>query len=106
MTPELKEDPPESTTISIKPSGVFDLSLGFVLWQYGQPDRRPYLNYWFDLSGVTETRDSGLGWLRMFVRWAQERGTSAHLFNARPDIGERFTAAGLVVEDWTGGTGE
>jgi hypothetical protein len=48
----------------------FDISQGIALWQYCQPEEYHYQKYVFNLSRVNDLRDSGLAWLRMFVKWA------------------------------------
>jgi len=58
---------PDRKTVTLSAMGHFDLSLGFALWQYCEPDRNRHENYIIDLADVTEMRDSGLGWLIMLV---------------------------------------
>lgn len=91
---------PDGKIVMLSVTGCFDLSLGFALWQYCQPEEYRYQSYVFNLSGVSELRDSGLAWLRMFVKWAQQEEATVRLI-IRPEIKEEFVAAGLNVEDGT-----
>jgi hypothetical protein len=53
-------------TVLMSINGRFDLSHGFALWHYCQPDQRSFQSFVFDLKEVQDLRDSGVGWLMMF----------------------------------------
>jgi hypothetical protein len=76
----------------------FDISQGIALWQYCQPEEYHYQKYVFNLSRVNDLRDSGLAWLRMFVKWAHREEAAVQVI-IRPELKEDFIAAGLDVED-------
>jgi anti-anti-sigma regulatory factor len=88
---------PDGKTVSFSVSGRFDLSLGFALWQYCQPEKRCYQTYIFNLSSVSDLRDSGLAWLKLFTKWAREVGADVHLSNASSEIEKRCIATGIDV---------
>ena len=85
-------------TVTLSAVGHFDLSLGFALWQYCEPDRNRHENYIIDLADVTDMRDSGLGWLIMFCQWARRSGARVCVVHARPAIAYRLLAAGIAHE--------
>jgi anti-anti-sigma regulatory factor len=89
---------PDGKIVMLSVTGCFDLSLGFALWQYCKPEEYHYQKYVFNLSEVSDVRDSGLTWLRMFVKWAQQGEATVRLIT-RPEIKEDFIAAGLDVDD-------
>jgi anti-anti-sigma regulatory factor len=87
----------DGKTVILNVNGRFDISQGFALWQYCQPEEYHYQKYVFNLSGVNDLRDSGLAWLRMFVNWAHREEAVVRVI-IRPEIKEDFIAAGLDVE--------
>lgn len=89
---------PDRKTVTLSAMGHFDLSLGFALWQYCEPDRNRHENYIIDLADVTEMRDSGLGWLIMFGQWARRSGARVSVVHARPANACRLSAAGIAHE--------
>ena len=82
--------------VTLSAVGHFDLSHGFALWQYCEPDRNRHENYIIDLREVTDMRDSGLGWLIMFCQWARRSGARVRVVHARPAIAYRLSAAGIA----------
>ncbi len=84
----------KTVTLSVK--GHFDLSHGFALWQYCEPDRNHHENYIVDLADVTDMRDSGLNWLIMFCQWARRSDARVRVVHARPAIAYRLLAAGIT----------
>ncbi|MCI0421972.1 MAG: STAS domain-containing protein [Acidobacteria bacterium] len=93
---------PDGKTVTLSARGRFDLSLGFALWQYCQPEQGRHQTYIFDLSGVDDLHDSGLGWLKMFMRWAQRSGACVRMVNTRPEIEQRLIAAGIDTQGAVG----
>lgn len=85
-------------TVTLSAMGHFDLSLGFALWQYCEPDRNRHENYIIDLAEVTDMRDSGLGWLIMLRQWARRSGARVRVVHARPAIAYRLLTAGIAHE--------
>ncbi len=77
----------ELALVTLSVEGPFDLSHGFALHQYCQPERPEvrFRHYVINLARATDLRDAGLGWLRMFTRWAGERGIGVQVINARPE---------------------
>ena len=90
---------PDGATVVLSARGHFDLPLGFAFWQYCQPEMCRRETFVFNLAGVTELRDSGLGWLMMFLRWARRSGMGVRVINASPEVGPRLSAAGIEVQD-------
>ncbi|MGH8582409.1 MAG: STAS domain-containing protein [Gammaproteobacteria bacterium] len=88
----------DRTTVTLSAVGHFDLSHGFALWQYCEPDRNRHESYIIDLADVTDMRDSGLGWLMMFCHWARRSGAGVRVVHARAAIAYRLLAAGIAHE--------
>lgn len=88
----------DGTTVTLSAMGHFDLSHGFALWQYCEPDRNRHESYIIDLADVTDMRDSGLGWLVMLRQWARRSGARVRVVHARPAIAYRLLAAGIAHE--------
>lgn len=82
-------------TILMSIKGRFDLSHGFALWQYCQPDQRSFRNFVFDLKDVKELRDSGVGWLMLFNKHAEKMGASLEIINAGAEHVRLLADAGL-----------
>lgn len=79
----------------VQPTGRFDLTLGYELWRTCEPDQRQYRGYVFDLSGISDLRDSGVAWLLMMERWVANIGIRFQVINARPEFARRLTEAGI-----------
>lgn len=77
--------------------GRFDLSQGFALYQYCQPEEGRIRHCVISLAGVTDLRDSGLDWLRMFLRWGTERGIGVQIIDAKPEHAERYRQWNIPV---------
>jgi len=89
--------------VTLSAVGQFDLSHGFALWQYCEPERNRHENYIIDLVDVTDMRDSGLNWLIMFCEWARRSDARVRVVHARPAIACRLLAAGIAHEPaWRG----
>ncbi len=85
-------------TVTLSAVGQFDLSHGFALWQYCEPDRNRHESYIIDLTEVTDMRDSGLGWLIMFCQWARRSDARVRVVHACPAIAYRLLAVGIAHE--------
>ena len=83
-------------TVTLSAMGHFDLSHGFALWQYCEPDRNRHENYIIDLADVTDMRDSGLNWLIMFYQWARRGDARVCVVHARPAIACQLLAVGIA----------
>src|SRR3954468_4363316 len=79
----------------VQPTGRFDLTLGYELWQICEPDQRQYRGYVFDLVGVSDLRDSGVAWLLMMERWVANIGIKFKVVNVRPEFARRIAEAGI-----------
>ncbi|MGH8533864.1 MAG: STAS domain-containing protein [Gammaproteobacteria bacterium] len=88
----------DGKTVTLSAMGHFDMSLGFALWQYCEPDRNHHESYIIDLADVTDMRDSGLGWIVMLRQWARRSGARVRVIHARPAIACQLLAAGLAHE--------
>ncbi|MGH8536070.1 MAG: STAS domain-containing protein [Gammaproteobacteria bacterium] len=86
----------DGKTVTLSAMGHFDMSLGFALWQYCEPDRNRHESYIVDLADVTDMRDSGLGWLVMLRQWARRSGARVRVIHARPAIAYRLLTAGIA----------
>ncbi len=84
-------------TVNVK--GRFDLSLGFAFWQYCEPEQRPARSYFFNFLDVTEVFDSGLTWLKTFLRWARKHGVRVCLVNINAEIERHMSAVGIVFSE-------
>lgn len=77
--------------------GRFDLSTGFAVFQCCQPDMHPFRHNGLNLGGVSDLRDAGLSWLRMFMRWAQGAEIGVQIINVRPEHRQRCAEWGIPV---------
>jgi anti-anti-sigma regulatory factor len=85
-------------TVLMSVKGRFDLSQGFALWQYCQPDQRSFQTFIFDLKEVHDLRDSGVGWLMMFKKHAQKMGAGLEIINAGMEHVGVLSEVGLITE--------
>lgn len=77
--------------------GRFDLRSGFALYQYCAREKRGFRHYVIDLARVTDLRESGLSWLRMFTRWAGGRGIGVRIINTGLEHTERCRQWDIAV---------
>ncbi|MGH9894480.1 MAG: hypothetical protein ACREA0_21360 [bacterium] len=77
--------------------GRFDLSTGFAVFQCCQPEIQPFRLYALNLAGVSDLRDAGLSWLRMFMPWGQRAGISVQIIDVRPEHRQRYSEWGIPV---------
>lgn len=79
----------ERAVVMMWAEGLFDLSTGFAVYQYCQPEERRYHHYILNLARVSELRDSGLSWLRTFIRRAKEAEIRVDVINVKPEHRQR-----------------
>lgn len=86
-------------TIFVSPKGSFDLSAGFSLWESLRPDDWRCDWYVFDMVEVSELRDSGLHWLRLFVNWARQTDVGICMINLQPRLAKCCEDNGIELVD-------
>ena len=89
---------PDQEDVTLHVIGHFDLAVGFAFWQYCEPERRRHKRYLFNLTGVSDLRDSGIGWLLMFSKRARALGAHLTLLNSTLEFEQRCIAAGIPME--------
>lgn len=89
---------PDQEDVTLHVIGRFDLAVGFAFWQYCAPEGRRHKSYVFNLTGVSDLRDSGIGWLLMFSKRARALGAHLTLVNGTPGFEQRCIAAGIPME--------
>ena len=86
---------PDQEDVTLHVTVAFDSStVGFAFWQYCEPERRRHKRYLFNLTGVSDLRDSGIGWLLMFSKRVRALGAHLTLVNGTPEFEQRCIAAG------------
>lgn len=90
---------PDNSTVIMHAYGHFDMSQGFALWNYCQPENGNYKNYIINLREVKELRDSGLGWLMAFQRYARSINAGVRIITANSAFQHRLGQIGVSFDD-------